>query len=735
MTRSHSNTPRRARSRDASKIADAPGASRSTFATIGQVFGLIAVTCVAYHNSFWGPLVFDDIINIRNNLQLRHLWPVWRTMWGPLSTGVSGRPVVQLSFALDYAVNELSVTGYHVTNLVLHILTGLVLFGILRRTLTSAPRLQPAFGRRASLLAFVVTLVWQVHPLITDSVTYLSGRTEILGALFMLLTLYGAIRAGASTSSRARVAWQASAVISCALGTGCKEILAAAPFLVLLYDWLFIARTPVAAGIRPARPVIFYLLLFATLALIPLNLYMANFHRSALAGPGQMSSWQYLKTQSEVLALYLRLSVWPNPLVIDYFGWKTDRTLVQVLPSALVILALLLITIYLVARRRPAGYAGAWFFLILAPTSSVLPLPTEIATERRMYLPLMGIVALIVLGGYRLLKWSQPRWPGAARALPYAAAGIVLVTVMAEAARTVTRNNDFTDPLVLWQDVIRHWPQNPRAYDNLGFEYIGRGQGDQAKAAFERAAEIDPQDYTAFNNLGALYVADGDDDDAAIRALEAAIRLRPDYATPYLNLGTIRYRRGQFAAAEQLLRQSLQIKSDRVDSRTGLVRTLLAQSRIEEAEREARAAVQLAPSSTLARDALALALARGGKVGEAIAEWNAIIAVGQGDADSTTHLAWYLASAEDASLRNPKRAAAAARSAATATKAKEVGPLDALALALAAEGQFDQAITVAQNALDLAKQRGHVVAPAIERRLASYKQHRMPGRDDLVLLP
>jgi hypothetical protein len=342
------------------------------------------------------------------------------------------------------------------------------------------------FRPGADVLAFATALVWVVHPLLSDSVSYLSGRTEILGALFMLLTLYCAIRAMHSSMRRASRLWQTSAVVACALGTGCKEILAAVPFLVLLYDWLFVAGS-FRVALRARWPM--YVALFATLALIPLNLYMANFHRSALATQEAMSSWRYLKVQSEVLALYLRLSIWPNPLIIDYTGWDTHRSLGQVLPSALLIVTLLVVTIVLLIRRKPAGYVGAWFFLILAPTSSLLPLPTEIATERRMYLPLMGIVALAVMGGYWLVERSR------VRAMRYVAVAILVAVVGAQIVRTVLRNDDYKDPVGLWADVARHRPNNPRAYDNLAYEYLGRGDYQSAKSAFQKAVELEPGNY------------------------------------------------------------------------------------------------------------------------------------------------------------------------------------------------------------------------------------------------
>jgi tetratricopeptide (TPR) repeat protein len=750
MTRTPTKTPRSPRAADAGKSKQFSTKDIGSRATIWQVVALVAIACVAYHNSLWGPFIFDDVMNIRNNFQLRRLWPIWETMWGPLGTGVAGRPVVQLSFALHYALHGLTVTGYHVTNLALHVATALVLYAVLRRTLTS-PRLEPHFGRDASFLSFLAAVVWQVHPLLSDSVTYLSGRTEILGALFMLLTLYGAIRARASTTFRGRRAWQATAVVSCALGTGCKEILVAAPFLVFLYEWLF-TSAPVAAGPRPARlsprgeredaqgvalrlGVLFYLALFATLALIPFNLYMANFHRSALVTQEHMSSWQYLKIQSEVLVLYLRLSLWPHPLIIDYAGWPTDRTLVQVLPSAAVIVALLMATIYLIARRRSAGYAGAWFFLILAPTSSLLPLPTEIATERRMYLPLMGIVALVVLGLNRLIARLRansfgPRMTDAA----VATAAVLLPVVGAEIYRTVVRNEMYKDPIALWTDVVQRRPMNPRAYDNLAYEYNGVGRFDKAKAAWQKAVELNPGNYIGLNNLATMYMKDGNDGEAIAR-LEAALRVKPDYASPHFNLGRIAYNHGDFATAERELREALRLQDDR-DNRVLLAKILIAQDNAAEAEALARSAVRMDPASLSAHDALALALARGGKAREALAESVAVAQASPEDPEYQSHLAWLLATgAGDPSLRKTKQAVAIAELAVGTTKSRDARALDALALALAADGQFDAAAAKADLALQRVSLTEALLVPRLQRRLKAYQRHEMPLPGDQALLP
>jgi tetratricopeptide (TPR) repeat protein len=685
--------------------------------------GLIAVTLLAYHNSLGGPFVFDDVPNVRENLKLRQPWPIWEAMWGPLNTGVSGRPLVQLSFALNHAMHGLDVAGYHAVNLLLHLATGFVLFGILGRTLASH-RLAPRFGRHATPLAFGVTLVWQVHPLLTDTVTYVSGRTEILAALFLLLTLYGVIRGAAAAAAGRRATaklWYAGAVASCAVGTGAKEILVAAPLLVLLYDRLFLADS-YRQALRERGWV--YAGLLATLALIPLNLYMADFHRSALVTTDVMSPWDYLKVQSEVLVTYLRLSVWPHPLIIDYAGWPKHPSLSRVLPFALLIVTLLILTAVGLIRRTPAAYAGAWFFLILAPTSSFLPLPTEIATERRMYLPLMGVVALTVLGGYRLLARAAERSPRSRGAAWRVGMAAVAVVVAAGAWRTWARNEVFKDPLALWLDVATRRPNNSRAFDNLAYEYLGRGDIESAKRYYAEAVRIDPSNYTAMNSLATLHMRDRNYDEA-VRLLHAALRVRPEYATPYLNLGRIHYERGDLAEAERSLREADRLQSGRPDTLVMLSKVLLAGGETAGAERFARAALQLKPDAA-AHDQLGLVLARANRAAEALAAFRTAYRVAPGDRESLTHLAWYLAAAEDPALRNPPEAINIAAQVAQASGGRDVAAVDALALAYAAAGRFGDAAAMGRVALEQANQQGSPRATAIEGRLAAYAAGRMP---------
>lgn len=717
MPKSKSKSPRRPDAEPAPIAESATPASRRLEWAAPLV--LVAVAALAYHNSLTGPFIFDDISNVRTNFQMRRLWPIWDAMWGPLGTGVSGRPIVQLSFAVDYAIHGLDVVGYHVTNLLLHAVTSLLLFGVIRLTLAARP-LAGRFSLHATPLALLVAIVWQVHPLLSDSVTYISGRTEILAALFILLTLYCVIR-GTRSPGRGGL-WKCAAVVACVLGTGCKEIMAAAPVLVLLYDRMFIADS--AREIIRRRGVL-YAALFASLLLIPLNLKMADFHRSALATQDTLSSWQYLKIQSEVLVLYLRLSVWPDPLVIDYAGWPTDASLASVLPEASLIVLLLLATLFGLFRRKPAAYAGAWFFFILAPTSSILPLPTEIATERRMYLPLMGIVALLVLGVYRMMTSASRRFPAARRGMFLGASVAVILVVGAEMLRTVWRNEDYKNPLGVWADVVNRRPTNSRAHNNLGLELLARGYENDAKPLFMQAVRLDPSNYTALNNLATVDMNQSNYPEA-IASLETAIRIKPDYPPPYVNLSLVCYDLGRFEEAERFIRTAIRLQPERLDRLPILARILAARGELDAAQRLCRTALRSDPRSAVAHDQLGMVLAELNQLPEAIAELRTAVELSPADSEFMSHLAWQLAAAEDASIRNPQEALALARRAVEATRGGNAIALDALALAYAADGQFEPAGVAARRALEIAKARQSPRAGPIERRLAAYTAGRMP---------
>ena len=194
---------------------------------------LIAGTGVlVYLDSFQGAFVYDEIDLITNNPTIRRLWPPWTTMLAPINVN---RPLIGLADAINYAISGLNPWSYHAVNLIIHVAGALALFGILRRTLESE-RLAASFGRHSTGLSLVIALIWIVHPLQTESVTYIMQRCESLMGMFYLMTLYCAIR---SLSSHKKKLWYGAAVATCCCGMMSKEVMVTAPILVVLYDVSF----------------------------------------------------------------------------------------------------------------------------------------------------------------------------------------------------------------------------------------------------------------------------------------------------------------------------------------------------------------------------------------------------------------------------------------------------------------------------------------------------------------
>ena len=225
----------------------------------GAIVLIVLAVLAAYRNSFSGPFIFDDIASIVDNPTIRRLWPVSVPLWPPFSGGqtVGGRPILNLSLAVNYAWGGADVRGYHAVNLGIHILAALTLFGLVRRTLERA---KLADGRaacpgRALPTALVVALLWALHPLQTESVTYIIQRAESLMGLFYLLTLYCFVRftergssfvplRGTSADEEAGgVVWAWLSVVCCLLGMATKEVMVSAPVIVFLYDRTFVSGT------------------------------------------------------------------------------------------------------------------------------------------------------------------------------------------------------------------------------------------------------------------------------------------------------------------------------------------------------------------------------------------------------------------------------------------------------------------------------------------------------------
>jgi protein O-mannosyl-transferase len=573
-------------------------------------FVLVAVGFAVYWNSLPAPFTFDDDHAIVLNEQIRHI----STSLSPTERGspLAGRPLVSLTFAMNYALGELSVRGYRLVNIAIHVMNGLLLFGLVGRTLARQTDVTPA----RHLVAFAIALIWMLHPLVTEPVDYVSQRTELMMATFFLLTLRFAQRAeGGSNRLRASrddsTAWLWASVAACALGMACKETMVVAPIAVLLYD-----RTFAFGSFRDAlqRRGWYYAALCATWLVLVVLLWSSPRGDSAGFSGASVSPWTYLLNQSAMIVRYLRLAFWPRGLVLDY-GEPAHVTFGEVAPYAIAVSALLAGTVFALVRNSPFGFLGAWFFLTLAPTSSILPISTEVGAERRMYLPLIAVVAVVIASVARDFM---------ARAGIYIAFAVVAGLL---SIATYQRNGEYRSGLTLWQTVLDRWPPHARAHRNLaaelklanrrdeeidhlraavnglpelrsqlGLELLALGRNREAADELRVYLRDNPRDADAWSNLGNALAALGRNDEA-LDAFTRAVDVDPHNGLSQRNLALQYLQANAFNDAVAHAREGVRLTPDDPDAHNLLGLALIGEQRVDEAIAEFRTSLRLKPTN------------------------------------------------------------------------------------------------------------------------------------------
>jgi tetratricopeptide (TPR) repeat protein len=612
---------------------------------------LAAGAIAVYSRTFSVPLLFDDNAAIVDNATIRH----WSTaFWPPINTTASGRPILNFSLAINYAIGGLAVWSYHAANLAIHVLAGLTLFGIVRRTLrlrSGQALVAAGQGRRdpplnkgaaagsdatsssdATLLALAVALLWTLHPLQTESVTYIIQRAESLMGLFYLLTLYCFIR-GTEADGRPRRRWFALSVTACLLGMATKEVMVSAPLIVLLYD-----RTFVAGSFREAwrRHRGLHMALAAAWLLLAGLVASAGWDRNGRFGfDTGLAPWAYWLTQFEAVSRYLWLSVWPHPLVFEYGTFWVQRP-AEPARYALVVVVLAVAVLIALWRRPALGFLGAWFFVILAPTS-IMPGRIQMIVEHRMYLPLAAMMTLAAMGIHAVLR--RHSWV------------VFAVLALGLGLLTVRRNEDYRSELTIWSDTLAKRPNNELAHTNLGVAWSKvPGRRNEAIAEFEAALRLRPDDAEAHYNLGLAWSQMPGRLHEAIAEFEVALRLQPDYAEAHNNLGiawTQMPGRLHDAAAE--FETALRLQPDYAEAHNNLGNAWSQMpGRLNDAIAQYQAALRLLPDSVDAHYNLGLAWSKmPGRLKDAAAQFEEVLRLSPNDPAARQALAAVLQQAKD----------------------------------------------------------------------------------------
>lgn len=580
---------------------------------------MAAAAAGAYADSFVGAFQFDDLPAILENPTICRLWPPTIPLYPPTGAlTVSGRPLLNLSFAVNFAASGYSAWSYHALNLLIHVGAALTLLGIARRTLGRLGAV------RSEGSALAIAMVWAVHPLTTESVTYIVQRAESLMGLCYLLTLYGFIRgveAGErerrtgvppeqstprGRDARAPLGWFLFSWLACLAGVGVKEVIATAPVVVYLYDRTFVAKSWTGPWRARRR---YYLALMATWVPLVGLVAWTGWDRGATSGfHVGIPWWPYWRSQGEAVARYLWLSFWPHPLVFDYGPTTLPAR------SADLLFGLLCCAIAATAvgswKGRPWAFPAASGLLILAPTS-VIPGVLQFVAEHRMYLPLAAVLAGAVAG----VQGALARLP------PGALAALLAAAVAALGGATAARNLDYRSDLKLWLDTVAKRPADPLAHANVGRALFDRGRTDEAIAYSRRAIALNPMKPEPHYNLGLAYEQQKRWTDS-VEQFKAAAMINPQMFYADFRAGRILDRLGRYPEAELWLRRALAIEPDYADAHGSLGVALAALGHPDQAIAEFQRSLALKADQPEVEFDLALALAGLGRPEEALRHYS-----------------------------------------------------------------------------------------------------------------
>ena len=599
-----------------------------------DVLLLAAAVVLAYASTLHVPFQLDDPYQIAGVPAVRDLGLLFQS-------GVSPRvPVTRwvgyLTFALDHRVHGLDVAGYHVVNAALHLANALLLYALVRLTFRT-PRLAGRGGPgTARAVALAAALLFALHPVQTEAVTYVVQRLAVLATTFCLLGLLAHARARLLPSGPARLAWYAAGLAALLLAMFTKENAFTFPAVVVLYDLLFLPPTPRrAAWLAP----VLLTALAIPVTLVDLGQPLAvalDAAGAATRAQSAVSRWHYLLTELRVIVTYLRLLVFPVGQSIAHDQPVLREVLsAPVLLSAALLLALAgaAVAILVRDRRRPsalplAAFGIAWFFATLAVESSVVPI-ADVIFEHRLYLPSAGFLLAVAT----VAEAATRSWRARSRAAALAAGAALAAAAVGLGLLTVARNAVWRSERSLWEDAARKAPGKADVFDHLGLACWHEGDGGQAAEAFRRAIALDPEFALPHGNLGVVLHAQGRLDEA-MAEYGRAIALHPRYPVFLVNRALARMAQRDLPGAIKDYDQALALDPRSAAAHMGRGVALGMTGRLDQAVSELDVAIALDPTHARAWLNRGVARARAGDREGAAADLTA--ACRMGDAQGCT---------------------------------------------------------------------------------------------------
>jgi tetratricopeptide (TPR) repeat protein len=604
-----------------------------------HLFLVVFLGSIIYSNTLQSPFVFDDESYIHDNPVLRDLRGFGDARYaeklmskGVLDQNFRTRIVTFFTFAVNYQFLGNSLVGYHLVNLVIHLLNGILVYFLMRQTLrTPFARGDGGGGTSSGTTAMLTALLFVSHPVQTQAVTYISQRFTSLATLFCLLSLvaYGGWRLALPPAGEAsekslpgylgeRPGLYGLALFSTVLAMKTKEISFTLPLLLCLYEYSFFTGT--------RRRWVVLLPFLLTMAIIPLSLFGEkakyddiSYLTESLGKTGLGAPLLYLCTEFRVIVTYLRLLLLPVQQNLDY-AYPIAEGFFQapVILSFLLLITLAGLGVYLMVRSRRvsevrqalwlrvSAFGIFWFFLALSVESSVIVL-RDVIFEHRLYLPFVGF-ALVLVAVSQLIRARVGLTGG--RILTAGMVGLILLW----SGAAYLRNSVWRDPVLLWTDTVQKSPDKYRPHFALGNAYSFRGLDQEAIHEYREALRFEPTSVEAYGHLAEIYLRHRDFP-AALAMLEQAAKCPDADSAPqlYNTLGELYLRAGRLPEAEAALAKAIPLDDHPEVPLRKLGELYLQQKRFAEARKALEAALKLDPANATISYDLGLASAAMGE--------------------------------------------------------------------------------------------------------------------------
>jgi tetratricopeptide (TPR) repeat protein len=597
---------------------------------IAILFSFVALVFLIYANTLHSPFILDDKTNIRQNRNIRLSQISTEDLW---KAGFQGhceyRPIPNISFALNYYFHRYDLRGYHLVNILIHITTGIFLYLFLKITLNL-----PSQRGRNQIYAwapFLTALIWLVHPIQTQSVTYIVQRMNSLATMFYILSLLLYAKARLVEKPGPRALFFGGCLLAGLLSLGSKQIAATLPFFIFLYEWYFyqdLSRTWLK---RHVLPLVGVLLLFVVLTLIflginPLEQILASYQNR------DFTLGQRVLTQFRVVIFYLSVLIFPHPsrlnLDRDFAISTSPFSPITTLLCMLAISGLIGLAIYRAKRQPLVSFGILWFFGNLIIESSVIGL--EIIFDHRTYLPSMFVVLIAVL---LIQRYTRPKIVG----FFFLGAVAIMFSIW-----THERNGMWNDEVTLWQDCVNKSPNKARPHNNLGHYLNQRGRLEDAMRHYSEALRIDPGYADAHSNMGHALARLGKHKEA-FHLFSIALSINPRLANAHFGMGMALQRLGRIDEAVQHFYQAARIEPDFHEAHYHLGNALHEKGKVDGVVRHFLRAVQIKPDNAAAHNNLGIVLADQGNLRESVKHFSEAVRLKPHDADYHFNLASALA--------------------------------------------------------------------------------------------